>query len=111
MTAVSVLNLLFLCQHIWLHPFHSKASNKAEALSLCLLTIASIINLLKASLTDSGIVPTGPSVSFFKGIEFAEKMFPIVLIVYIIFLQIRRNRSKQTVKLIYCESNARNDIF
>ena len=92
---IAVLCMLFLYQHVRLHPFHVRTSNYVEGLSLLLLSIASMINLLKASLTDSGVVPTGPSVSFFKGLELCEKMFVFFIIACIILIEVRQKMEGQ----------------
>ena len=89
MVIISVLSVIFLVQHNYMSPFQMRSSNDVEALSLSLLLLNSMINLLKASLTDSGIVPSGPAVPFFKGLELCEKM-PILLIIgYILLLELK----------------------
>ncbi len=90
MTVLSCLCILFLMHHIYRLPFQFKASNHVESLSLSLLLVFSIFNLLKASLTDSGAIPQGPTVKFFKALEFIEKLFPIILIIVIIIIEVRR---------------------
>ncbi len=101
MIIITGLSIIFLCQHIILMPFHVITSNYVEMLSLGLLCIASVINLLKASLTDSAVVPSGPTVPFFKALEFSEKMFVLVIIAFILLTEfkLRKNtKSKQSVK-------------
>ena len=101
MMIVTALSIAFLCQHFHLYPFQVKTSNYIEALSLSLLTLSSVINLLKASFTDSGVVPTGPSIPFFKGLELTEKLFVLILIAYILVIEFKlrkRNRKRKTKK-------------
>ena len=83
MIIISVLCLVFFGHHIFMMPFRVKTSNYIEALSLLLLSITAMINLLKASLTDSGVVPSGPTVPFFKSLELCEKMFVLLVIAHI----------------------------
>ncbi len=96
MIILSCLCILFLMQHIYRLPFYYRTSNHVESLSLSLLLIFSVFNLLKASLTDSGVVPTGPTVDFFKALEFIEKLFPFIIIVVIIIIEIRRIFKKKS---------------
>ncbi len=96
MMVVTALSTAFLYQHIHLYPFQVKTSNYIEGLSLSLLTLASVINLLKASFTDSGVVPTGPSIPFFKGLELTEKLFVLIIIAYILLIEVRlRKQNRQ----------------
>ncbi len=83
MIIITALCQIFLIQHIHIRPFQVRSSNNIETLSLSLLVMTSMINLLKASLTDSGVVPSGPSVPFFKSLELCEKMFVVIIIAYI----------------------------
>ena len=95
MVIITAFCLIFLVQHIYMRPFHARKSNDVETLSLALLVMASMINLPKAFLTDSGVIPSGPIVPFFKSLELCEKMFVLILIVYILFVEIKpRNRKK-----------------
>ncbi len=89
MITITILCIAFLCHHIHLYPFHVKTSNFMETLSLSLLIVTSVINLLKASLTDSIIVPTGPSVPFFKTLELCENMFVLILIGSILVVEVK----------------------
>ncbi len=66
MIFITMLGIVFLYQHCYIYPFHSKTSNHIEGLSLSMLVSNSVINLLKASLTDSEVIPSGPLVPFFK---------------------------------------------
>ncbi len=101
MVTITILCIAFLCHHIHLYPFRVKTSNVVETLSLSLLTITSVTNLLKASLTDSGVIPTGPSVPFFKTLELCEKIFVLILIGSIIVIEVkpkfRKNSSARNV--------------
>ncbi len=90
----TILNSLFLYQHVHIYPFQIKSSNYVEGLSLLLLLINSVINLLKACLTDSAVVPSGPSVSFFKGLELTEKLFVLSLLSCIFIIELKPNRKK-----------------
>ncbi len=92
MMIIATISVLFFGQHIFFLPFKAKASNYAEAFSLLLLVLTSIINLFKASLTDSGVVPSGPSVPFFKGLEMCEKLFIFFLIAYILAFEFRNKQ-------------------
>ena len=96
MIIIAALCMVFQIQHIYTSPFQVRSSNNVETLSLSLLIFSSIINLLKASLTDSGVVPSGPSVSFFKSMELCEKMFVLLIIAYILLVEIRLRIGSQT---------------
>ncbi len=85
MISMTGLCLAFLYQHNSVSPFKIRKSNHVEGLSLSLLIMRSVINLLKASLTDSGVVPSGPSVRSFKGLELSEKLFVFIIIAYCIY--------------------------
>ncbi len=98
MIIISVISMLFLYQHVRLHPFQVRTSNYVEGLSLLLLSISSVINLLKASLTDSGVVPSGPSVPFFKGLELCEKMFVFFIIAYILYIEVKQKGKRAQTK-------------
>ncbi len=95
MTIITALCLIFLVQHIYKSPFQVRSSNDVEALSLSLLVLTSVINLLKASLTDSGVVPSGPTTPFFKGLELCEKMFVLIIIAYILFVEVKFRKEKK----------------
>ncbi len=98
MLIITILSLVFLLQHVYMKPFQVKTSNHVETFSLLLLSIAAVINLLKASLTDSGVIPSGPTVPFFKTIELCEKMFVLFIIGHIILIEINlRKRKKKTM--------------
>ncbi len=97
MICIASLCGVFTVQHVYLMPFYVKTSNHLETVSLCLLTLVAIVNLLKASLTDSRVIPAGPSVSFFTGLEFMEKIMVLVLIAIIIVIELYlklKNRKK-----------------
>ncbi len=96
MIIITALCLIFLIQHINFSPFQSRGSNNIETLSLSLLVMTSMINLLKASLTDSGVVPSGPSVSFFKSLELCERMFVVIIIAFILIVEIRLRKGNKT---------------
>ncbi len=95
MTIITTLCLIFLVQHNYMTPFQVKSSNDVEALSLSLLVLTSVINLLKASLTDSGVVPSGPTVPFFKGLELCEKIFVLITIAYIMLVEVKYRKEKR----------------
>ncbi len=88
MIIISVLCILFLYQHSYMSPFNIKQSNRVEGLSLFLLSVNSVSNLLKACLSDSGIVPSGPNVIFYKGLEMCEKLFVLIIIMYVLFIEL-----------------------
>ncbi len=90
MVIVSILSALFFIQHIYLQPFQVQMSNHVESLSLFFLIISAVMNLLKALLTDFGVVPSGPSVAFFKQIELVERSFVIILIIVILIIEIKQ---------------------
>ncbi len=94
MIIVTVLSVLFLVQHNYIKPFQVQSSNDVEALSLSLLILTSVINLLKASLTDSVTVPSGPSVPFFKTIELCEKIFVLLIIAYVLVKEFKIGKRK-----------------
>ncbi len=95
MIMITILSLVFLVQHIYISPFQVPTSNDVEALSLVLLCLTSVSNLLKASLTDSGVVPSGPSVQFFKSLELCEKMLLWIIAAYIMMVEIRLKIKRQ----------------
>ncbi len=104
MTMITALCLIFLVQQNYTRPFQVGRSNDVEALSLSLLLMTSMINLLKAFLTDSGVVPSGPIVPFFIGLEFAEKLFVLMIIIYIGIVEIKQRKGKRAAKLIIAVS-------
>ena len=108
MIITTLMCILFLYQHNITNPFLVKRSNSVEGLSLVLLSTSSVINLLKASLIDSGVVPTGPSVPFFKTLEFCEKLFVFIIIFYILSLEIK---VKKCYKMILCCSRRRSGKY
>ncbi len=95
MIIITILCLLFLVQHIFMMPFQVRTSNYVETFSLMLLLITAVINLLKASLTDSGVIPSGPTVPFFKTLEFCEKMFVLLIIAHILVIEINLRKGKK----------------
>ncbi len=97
MIIITLVCVAFFGQQIHYKPFAIKTSNSIETLSLLLISMTSVINLLKACLTDSGIVPSGPSVSFFKTLELLEKMFVLVLIMYVLVVELNSYRKKKVV--------------
>ncbi len=101
MIVITVMCLLFLIQHIFTMPFQVKTSNYVETFSLLLLTINAVMNLLKASLTDSGVVPSGPMVPFLRNLELFEKMFVLLIIGYIFVTEVklRKGKKKQQITL------------
>ncbi len=98
MMIIMALSGIFLIQHNYLCPFAVRTSNHLETLSLFLLLLMSGINLLKASLTDSGVIPSGPSVPFFKGLEFSEKCLIIALVCFILIIEVRTKQGKEKNK-------------
>ncbi len=98
MIIITALSLIFLVQHNYTTPFQVRSSNDVEALSLSLLLLASVLNLLKASLTDAGVVPSGPSVSFFKTVELCEKLFVLAIIAYILVVELKGRKRKKNIQ-------------
>ena len=98
MIIITALSLIFLVQHFYIFPFQVSNSNDVETLSLSLLVLTSVINLLKASLTDSGVVPSGPTVPFFKGLELCEKMLVLLIIMYILVVEVKFRRGRKSPK-------------
>ncbi len=90
MVILTLLCVSFLLHHTYRMPFHVRTSNHIESLSLVFLISFAMFNLLKASLTDNGVIPVGPSVGFFKALEFTEKLFPIILVVVIVLIELRK---------------------
>ncbi len=88
MCFITALCIILFGHHIYVMPFRRHSSNCVEALSLLSLSFISVINLLKASLTDSGVVPFGPSVQFFKGLEVCERLFILIILVYILKIEL-----------------------
>ncbi len=101
MIIITAMSLIFLVQHNYISPFQVPSSNDVEALSLSLLLLTSVINLLKASLTDSSVVPSGPTVPFFKSIGLCEKLFVLIIIGFILMTEfkLRRKRRKMDDKM------------
>ncbi len=95
MIIITALSLVFLMQQIYMGPFHVKTSNDIEAVSMALLCMTSVINLLKACLTDLGVVPSGPSVPFFKSLEFCEKIFVLFIISFILVTEFKLRKKKR----------------
>ncbi len=50
---------------------------------------------LKACLTDSGVVPSGPSVQFFKSLEFCEKIFVLFIISLMLVTEFKSKKKKR----------------
>ncbi len=98
MMFITTFCMLFTMQHIFIVPFKAKQSNYVESFSLFLLSLVAVINLLKASLTDSGTIPTGPSVSFFKGLEFTEHILLVILLAFIVFVEVNGRKVAQKIK-------------
>ena len=94
MIIITILSLVFLVQHNYMSPFQVPTSNDVEALSLVLLCLTSVSNLLKASLTDSGVVPSGPTVQFFKSLELCEKMLVMTIVAYVMMIELRLKKKK-----------------
>ncbi len=94
MIFITAFCIIFIIQHVHHAPFKVKQSNRVELLSLFLLSLVAVINLLKASLIDSGVVPFGPSVSFFKSLEVTEDTLLIILTAFIVFVEIGEKKMK-----------------
>ena len=95
MMILTALCNIFLCQHIYMVPFQVRTSNNVETLSLLFLCLVSVSNLLKACLTDSGVVPSGPPVAFFKSLQFIESILVVLLIVYVVYIEVRKMKSRK----------------
>ena len=95
MMILTALCNIFLCQHIYMVPFQVRTSNNVETLSLLFLCLVSVSNLLKACLTDSGVVPSGPPVGFFKSLQFIESILVVALIVFVIYIEVRKIKSRK----------------
>ncbi len=92
MMLTTILWVIFLIQHNTFSPFEVKMSNHVETFSIFLLVVTAVVNLLKAFLVDSGVVLSGPSVPFVKGLETVGKMMGIFLLVFIIMIEIKSQR-------------------
>ena len=96
MMFIVCLCIAFSFQHLFLLPFRVRTSNHIEAISLGFLTVSAVINLLKATLTDSGVIPSGPSSDFFKSLQFIEKLLLSFLLLFILLVEGKAMRkSKQ----------------
>ncbi len=95
MVFITAFCILFAIQNVYMAPFQVKHSNHVETFSLFLLSIVAVINLMKALLTDAGVVPSGPSVSFFKGTEFTEKILILFLFIFIVGIELNRKHDKK----------------
>ncbi len=98
MCFITALCIIFFGHHIYVMPFLRHSSNFVEALSLLSLSFISVINLLKASLTESGVVPFGPSVQLFKSLEVCERSFILIILVYILKIELSMQKSKKNEK-------------
>ncbi len=85
---ITVLCIAFLSQHMKYAPFQVQKSNKVEWLSLFLLSVTSIINLLKASMIGSGSIPSGPYIPLFEWLEIFEKAFVFIIALYILEIEV-----------------------
>ena len=79
---------IFLVHHLMVKPFIFKPSNKVETLSLLLLIWVAIVNLLKASYTEMGEIPTGPAADIFQTLKFCENLLILFVIAHILFIEI-----------------------
>ncbi len=95
MMLTTVLWVVFLIQHNHYSPFEVKMSNHVETFSIFLLVVIAVINFLKAFLADSGVVLSGPSVPFVKGLETVGKMMVIFLLGFIIIIEIKSQRVRK----------------
>ncbi len=89
MIIMSLLCATFLCHHIYFQPFEVPISNQVEAFSLLLLCFIASVNLLKASLADFGVIPSGPFVQSLKGLQSIEKSAILILITFICVIEIK----------------------
>ncbi len=96
MIFIAVLCCAFLYQHVHLYPFKVRSSNHVEGLSLLLLCVTSCINLLKACLTDTGVVPSGPSVPLFKALVQCEKMCLFILLLFIVLIECKSYKVRES---------------
>ncbi len=92
---LTLMWMIFLVQHIYMSPFEVRSSNHVETLSLFLLVIVAIINLIKAFLTDSGFILSGPTVPMVQGLEFTEQMTVVLLLVYIAATEFKLRRKEK----------------
>ncbi len=79
---------IFLVHHLMVKPFIFKPSNKVETLSLLLLIWVAIVNLLKASYTEMGEIPTGPAADIFQTLKFCENLLIVLVIAHILFIEV-----------------------
>ncbi len=78
------LCVAFLSHHAYIKPFKHNVSNKAEAFSLALLCGVAAINLLKAAFLYAEISLEGPQAVLLQNLEFAEILFVVFLIGFIV---------------------------
>ncbi len=98
MVITVMLCVLFQIHHAHVMPFQNRNSNHIETLSLNLLVLAAVFNLLKSTLTDTGAIPTGPTVPFFKTLEFAEKAMVILLIAAVILVEVKSRLQQKVIR-------------
>lgn len=97
MIIASSLCVLFLIQHNYYQPFQLTVSNHVETFSLGLLCFVASINLLKASLNDFGVTPSGPAVPLLKGLQSIEKSLIIILIIFICLVEFKSWRKNRKI--------------
>ncbi len=76
--------VLFLMHHIYVQPFEQRISNQVETMSLFFLCVVSGINLIKSVYLQSGIIPFGSDADFNHYLGWAESMFVLCLILFIL---------------------------
>ncbi len=85
---------VFLVHHLMVKPFIFTPSNKVETLSLLLLIWVAIVNLLKASYTEMGEIPTGPAADIFQTLKFCENLLILLVIAYMLSIEVHLRLKK-----------------
>ncbi len=85
----TVLCLLFLVHHVYVKPYLHKMSNSIESFSLFLLCCVAVINLSKSNYVQMGMNPIGSNSNIFSMLEIMENMALLLLILSILFGEIK----------------------
>ncbi len=79
-----------LAHHTRIYPFLCPTSNSIETLSLLLLSGVSVINFGKSLFLYFGTGLHGEAVEFIQNSELVESSFPLVLVSFIAFIELRK---------------------
>ena len=88
MSCCALLCIIFQSHHFVVKPFINTNFNKAESFSLIMLCLVSVINLFKSVYIQMGVIPDGPDVNILGSFTFAESLFILLLVGFVILLEI-----------------------